>query len=271
MLEELRRVYDLLAQREGLPVPPAPLIHAPGSATVSERFAAEIRASKPSLPTAATPGAPDPEMGTSLLGAQAWQQYLDTLEGDLAMGAAGRAPPEDLVRARMEGEGALRAMRDRIEQIEQYKDRMLQLEARGRDFRANIGRAVDDLGGDLSGKARERDLVAAERDKLEQERDDLSARKKAGDHKVAGRLDAVAWEIAACDEVLRKAVAECEDLEFQLLTLEKRLDRLNEELESDQVKLVAEINAGFAALAEHDRTLRKAATVVERVRKSQRP
>jgi hypothetical protein len=148
------------------------------------------------------------------------------------------------------------AMRERSDRVGQLKRRTLELEARGRDFRATIGRAMDALGSELSTKARERDAVAAEREQLEQRRDALLSRGPGGGPAAVGEADAVLWQIAATDEVLRAAIAACEDLEYQLRELSNQLTRLSDALESDQSGLSSSIDEALRHLARDDGELR---------------
>jgi serine/threonine-protein kinase len=147
------------------------------------------------------------------------------------------------------------AMKDRSDRIEQLKKRMLGLEARGRDFRTTIGRAVDALAGDLSVKSRERDSVASERERLERERERVAAS--------AGEADALLWQIAASEEVLREAVAAVEDVEYQLRELSGQLDRLSGALEADQNELVTDLDQTLRQLADDDAELRGIARNLE--------
>ena len=111
-----------------------------------------------------------------------------------------------------------------------------------------------------SAKARARDEIAAERERIEQAREALNARARAGDRRAAGESDAMLWQLAACDEVLREAVNACEDIEFQLRELGRQLERMSESLESDQTALVTDVNATLAGLVEADAALRRLAS-----------
>jgi serine/threonine-protein kinase len=153
-------------------------------------------------------------------------------------------------------------MAERAERIEHLKNRMLALEARGRDFRSTIGRAVDALAGELSQAARERDEISRERDELERAREQHAARARGGSRKAQGEADALLWQIAASDEVLRAAVANCEDIEYQLQELSNQLQRLSESLEIDQNDLVREITEALASMARDDSEMRALALSV---------
>ena len=49
-------------------------------------------------------------------------------------------------------------------------------------------------------------FVSSSRERIEQAREALNARARAGDRKAAGESDAMLWQLAACDEVLREAI-----------------------------------------------------------------
>jgi chromosome segregation ATPase len=147
-------------------------------------------------------------------------------------------------------------MRERADRIEQLKGRMLGLEARGRDFRSTIGYALDALASELSTRARERDAIAAEREGLERQREEVLARVAQGDASAGAEADAVLWRLAAAEELLRVAVAEGEDLEFQRAELGRQLERLSEALEADQSELARDIDATLQQIAHDDREMR---------------
>ena len=192
---------------------------------------------------------PPAEIGTGVMGARAWGRYLEAYRRERT--ARRSVPPSRSVQTQLgRMEGVLASMRDRSERIEQLRTRMLALEARGRDFRSTIGRAIDTLAGDLSVKARERDGIANDHGAIEKQRDEAVAAKQTG------RADALLWEIAAAGEVLRESVQGTDDLEFQLRELNAQLERLSEALELDHNSLMAELDEALRDIAAHDETLR---------------
>jgi chromosome segregation ATPase len=153
-------------------------------------------------------------------------------------------------------EAQIVTMRERLEQIEQFKRELLALEARGRDFRRTIGRAIDTLSRDKSAKERERDQIAAERERIAAERQSVLERVERGEGALAGVADALLWRQAACDELLRDAVMQCEDIEYQSRELEAQLERLNEGLEQEQDALLTAMQATLEDVGRDDAALR---------------
>ncbi len=125
--------------------------------------------------------------------------------------------------------------------VTRCRERLLALEARGRDFRQSIGRALDVLAADLSHRARERDAAAARCAAFEARRESVR-----GHRETNALADTLLWEMAACEEVLRESVALCEDLEFQHAELGRQIDRLNETLDADQRPLLDELTQHIA-------------------------
>jgi serine/threonine-protein kinase len=192
---------------------------------------------------------PPLEIGAGVMGARAWERYISAYRRERTTRRS--TSPSPAVTAQLRRmESVLEPMRERTDRIEQLRTRMLALEAKGRDFRTTIGRAIDTLAGDLSVKARERDSIASEHAELERRRDASLAK---GD---AGQADALLWEIAAAGEVLREAVSATEDLEFQLNELNAQLERLSEALEVDQNGLLTDLDDALRQIAAHDETLR---------------
>ncbi len=210
----------------------------------------------PVEPTSATGLVPPtPEHGKSVLGARSWSRYIDALRG--AFTERFRAAiPEPMVQRLSVMEARVTAMRERLEHIEQCKRELLSLEARGRDFRRTMGRAIDTLSRDKSSKERERDQIARDREQISRNRQALVDRVEAGESALVGEADALLWRLAACDELLRDAVMQVEDIEFQSREIEAQLDRLNEGLEQEQDALLAAMQAALAEVGGDDAALR---------------
>jgi serine/threonine-protein kinase len=250
MLEEIARVKSTLSPRDMIVDPPRRSDFPPMDETQ------EIPEPTPSL----TP--PRPEVGGGIAGARAWGRYLEALRNDVDSRArvSKRPPALETHLARMDAVCGL--MQDRSDRVQQLRTRMIALEARGREFRTTIGRAIDSLAGELSVKARERDAISGERETLERSRDELMKRGHDGDRDAAGQADAVLWEIGAVDEALRIAVTACEDVEYQLQELGTQLERLSEALEADQNELVTDLDTTLRRLALDDQELRTLATTL---------
>ncbi len=184
----------------------------------------------------------------------AWRSFLDTARTRLPEMYWGEAPA-DVAQALGLLEARVVTMESARDLVTRCRERLLALEARGRDFRLSIGRALDAIAADLSLRARERDAAAARCQALEAHRAALR-----GSRPSAPQADALLWEMAACEEVLRETVAVCEDLEFQHAELSRQIDRLNETLEADQRPLLDELTTHIEAMVTASR---EALTAVE--------
>jgi serine/threonine-protein kinase len=246
LIDEISRVKDTI----GGPTPEITNIRATNSIPVPEAMAPGD--SSPGTGVVAPPPA---EQGRGVQGAKVWGRYLDSLRGALTERFRGNLP--DPVAQKLDAmEGHLFLMRERLESVEVLKRNLLALEARGRDFRRTIGHALDQLAHDGSARRRERDSIAAEREAIAEERTAIDKRIAAGDRHAVGEADALLWRMAACDELLRTAVGQCEDIEYQISELEAQLTRLNEALEQEQDVLVTEMKTTLGDVASDDAALR---------------
>jgi serine/threonine protein kinase len=212
-------------------------------------------------PALADVNAPSPEQGRSAEANVAWGRYIDSLRGALAERHRGDVPPDTLERvAAMES--LVAQVEAKLVRADELRGSMTALEARGRDLRRTIGRAVDALSKDLSARARERDDLALERQSIERERQAQLDAQAHGHREAAGAADALLWRLAACDEMLRDSVAACEDLEFQVRSLEGQLARSNEGLERERDALLSMLEATVDSLGQDDGSLRDLATVL---------
>ncbi|MBL8683768.1 MAG: protein kinase [Myxococcales bacterium] len=244
LIEEIERVRQIV----GGPSPEITAVRIPSLSLSAEPIS-------PSDPSQAALAPPSLEQGKSVLGARAWNRYVDALRG--ALTERYRASiPEALVARLGAMEAQIATMRERLESIEQYKRELLALEARGREFRRNIGRAIDTLHRDRSVKERERDQIAQDREQIAAERSALLERVERGERDLAGEADAFLWRLAACDELLRDAVMQCEDIEYQSNELEAQLERLNEGLEHEQDALLTAMHAALEEVGRDDAALR---------------
>ncbi|HKQ71006.1 MAG TPA: protein kinase [Polyangiaceae bacterium] len=127
------------------------------------------------------------------------------------------------------------------ETIRADQARSAELEARASEVKANFGRALDELGHDLSranSLVGDLDLRIA---KLQKQRESqLTAQ--------VGQRDAWLWEQGALTEEVRRAHAWAEDVTFQITELRKRLDRQTEELDGEIARLRAALEGHVAAL-----------------------
>ena len=109
------------------------------------------------------------------------------------------------------------------------------LEAHGREFRANLGHALDVL---VRDKSRER----AHLEQLRIRREALSQGPPSGS------VDARTWEEAALAEEEGRARSVVDDLTYQLQTLQHQLDQKNEELDRGLVIATGTLEGSLSAL-----------------------
>jgi serine/threonine-protein kinase len=110
------------------------------------------------------------------------------------------------------------------------------LEARGREFRANLGHAIDELSHDRS---RERAHLEALRARRETPLMSLSSPPSA---------DARAWEATALAAEEERSVEVETDLSFQIQVLQDRLDRENQTHLGEQVEITGRLEGAISAL-----------------------
>ncbi|MCB9600465.1 MAG: protein kinase [Sandaracinus sp.] len=106
-----------------------------------------------------------------------------------------------------------------------------------RDFRATLGRAIDQLAVKLSKARGVLEELARRRDELRETRESETARVRdgVGDE---GRADALLWELATVEQALRTHAQETDELEAQLAELRVQLEAHNEEVEEKHMSLV---------------------------------
>ncbi len=134
--------------------------------------------------------------------------------------------------------------------------RVDRLEARGREFRANLGRAIDELARDRSRERAHAAALAARREALI----DSSA------HRSDRSSDTLLWETAALGAEEERARALDADLAFQISALQEQLDKQNLDLERELATGAGALEGSLAALrhltSEFVRTLDEAAAAV---------
>ena len=122
--------------------------------------------------------------------------------------------------------------------VAEHQARVDRLDAMGREFRGNLGFALDQLSHDRSRERAHAEALRARHASLEEERSFAPERAK----------EALLWEAAAIAEEEERATAMERDLTFQIGTLTDRLERQNEELEYELVKASGTLEGSLAAL-----------------------
>jgi len=114
-------------------------------------------------------------------------------------------------------------------------------EAQSSEVKANFGRALDELGHDLSRANALVTDIDSRIAKLQKQRDsELTAQ--------VGQRDAWLWEQGALSEEVQRARAWGQDLVFQVSELRKRLDKQTEELDTELAHARASLEGRVAAL-----------------------
>jgi hypothetical protein len=133
------------------------------------------------------------------------------------------------------------------------------LEAQGREFRTNLGHAIDVLVHDRSRERAHLDALRARRQALERaigggivvpssSQAALAAQKETAPLAPMGQHDPRAWEVEALINEEDRAANVDEDLAFQLDTLQRQLDKKNEEFERELVQATGQLEGSLSAL-----------------------
>lgn len=194
-------------------------------------------------------------LATPLLPA-AWREFLSVLLGRLGERYWGSLPPP--VAACIERmEALVSELAERAVAADITSARVLGLEVRGREFRGTMGESIDTLAADLSLRRRRRDSASKRRDELHQQRKAALNSALHCEPFAQGEADARLWELAACEELLRDEVRACEEVEHQLIELERQLEVMNVALEAEQFEFQKEIERGVGIILEVDTSLRR--------------
>ena len=156
--------------------------------------------------------------------------------------SGGVPPTVDGARARLDaGIDQLGVFEHRAEEI--FK-RIDELEALGRQFRQELGQAIDEAARQVSARRGEVEALANHREELRTRREVLDMAKRRGQPGADGSaLEATVWEFAAVEERLETAGAEADDHEFRLAELRTKLGRRNEKLDRALALARSEVEA----------------------------
>jgi eukaryotic-like serine/threonine-protein kinase len=175
-----------------------------------------------------------------------WRGALVGLE--ISIDQARRALPADAGsgrRARMDraaalandARGQLSAMERAARVSAQHQAQVDRIEARGRDFRATLGHAIDELVHHRTRARLHASAVGALNDVVHQ--------RMRGERRIA---EALVWEAAALGVEAEQAQLEDEDLTHQISTLQARLEEANTELEVELAEAAGALEGSLAAL-----------------------
>jgi serine/threonine-protein kinase len=154
--------------------------------------------------------------------------------------------------------GVAREMIPRVERaqrvVAEAQGRVDRLEAQGREFRANLGHAIDVLVRDRSRERAHYEALLARRAGMEEN--------SAGPESVEMRM----WERAALETELDRGQATDVDLSFQIDALQRQLETKNEAFDREMVEASGALEGGLSALRrltnELVRTLDEAAAIL---------
>ncbi len=121
--------------------------------------------------------------------------------------------------------------------VAEAQARVDRLEAEGREFRANLGRAIDVLVHDRSRERAHLEAMMGRHASLDQSGPPSD-----------GNVDARAWERAALAEEEARTRLVVDDLGFQVAELQAQLDKQNEAHERMMVSAAGSLEGSLAAL-----------------------
>jgi serine/threonine protein kinase len=215
----------------------------PGSVTGRD----EIPTTVTELPQDVAAEEERPPMSTAELGrtqtselATRWGSAVSDVEASLAkarrkgIAEATAAHVEELVAHARSLTAKLERASASVAEIQGRVDR---LEAHARDFRQNLGHAIDELGRD---RARERSHWVALRNRRDEiEGDPASA---------ASQREAGIWEIAALSAEEEHVKTVEEDLTFQIVQLQLQLEAKNERFDKEYASATGELEGAISAV-----------------------
>ncbi|MCW5837352.1 MAG: protein kinase [Labilithrix sp.] len=185
-----------------------------------------------------------------------WATSLAELETHITR--ARRAGGESAVLAGRAAELALVAgeMLPRVERAtrmaSELQARVDRLEAVGREFRGNLGHAIDVLVHDRSRERAHLDALRARREALQRAQGDALPSSDGPLPPVLAGLptgtDPGPWESEALEAEERRAAGVVEDLGFQIETLQRQLDDKNEAHEQELVRATGALEGALSAL-----------------------
>jgi tRNA A-37 threonylcarbamoyl transferase component Bud32 len=236
------RLTALDYNRHTIPVPPA--LDGLDTPIAAMRGAGWAGASPPEgiALSAGESRAPD-----GLFGVRRWRQRFDAIRTALDDVEAVQPAPPDVAQAMARAATSLETLEDGARLAEARQQDVEDLADRAREFRARRGAHIDEFGRRLSERRGELERLGARREAL---RGSLVAARDpaAGVTTGPGATDALLWEVAAVEEVLRAESARCDELERKLTQLRTELEQHDERVERELAAHVQTLDAEFARL-----------------------
>ena len=192
-----------------------------------------------------------------------WSSALADLEAHIAKarklgGTHARAAARAAELAMVAGEMVPRVARA-AKWVGELQAKVDRLEATGRDFRTNLGHAIDVLVHDRSRERAHLDEMRARRNALERSimgaGQPMPSSERLGQNETAPLApltgpsqDPRAWEVEALLAEEQRSAKTDEDLAFQLDALQTQLDAKNEDFERELVQATGQLEGSLSAL-----------------------
>ena len=247
--------------RLSIPQPPAvERVQMPMHAT-AEAGAEEARPEDPSRHTP-SPSSFDPEQD-GILGVRRWRKRHDAIADYLRQVGEELAIPSSMGEAMSRSRDALSRFESRAAQASQHQQELEAMTTVARGVRAELGRSIDALAGELSRERGTFEELVGRRNALRDRREGMRRKLREG-HADPGNADAQLWELAAVDEEVRGQAARCDDLEARLGELRGQLDARSEAAEAEQMSLVVTLDAQMLEIESLAASLREPLETAER-------
>ncbi len=164
-----------------------------------------------------------------LVGTRRWRERYESLRGclDELEQQQQQPPPTDVDHAMAFASRALEELEEAANAARREQRALEGVSEKARDYRATIGRTLDELAAQLSHEKGELDRLATQRSTLEERRAQLRSQGRETES------DGILWELAAVDQATGEKAAVHEVLASQVAELQVQLDRENEQLEHE--------------------------------------
>jgi len=166
------------------------------------------------------------------LGVKRWRLRYDALRAALDEVEERKPAPAEIAHAMATAERQLEELEHGLSALAAPQRRMVELEEAARDYRATLGRAIEDLGRRLSMVRGDFEKVVARRNELRGEREAAAVKVRRGDM-TEGAADALLWELATVDAEVAGRARRCDAIEVQLGELRGQLERESGHLERE--------------------------------------
>ena len=177
-----------------------------------------------------------------IAGSRRWRERFDALRASLDELELEKSPPPELDHAMAYAARAVEELEEGAQRALESQRALEGLAERARDFRATIGRTLDELAAQLSHEGGELEDLVAERFVL------ARTRQEAIVEKDESRADALLWSLGAVEEVISEKQATYDVLDQHVAELRTQLERENEQLEREISTLTDALDREMARL-----------------------